>query len=860
MKESGEILNNKNKYYRNVTAAAALLHDLGKFIRRTKIEKNKHWELSYKYIRKYFKGFKCISDEQIDLIAGIAALHHKAELNKTISKTKDKTRLNQLNEIKNMLDDLKNKEDKIEYKIIEKIITGDLDSCSERKIFRDEDSQKTKKELEIKNAQSEYSPLIGSFCTLNNILSEQSSKIKYKKYVYFEPNSLDNFKNNNIELEVFSKRMPEKIKENLNLFEKEINYLKTFRNCTFEDCINSWNFLFKKYTSLICSSKWEHIKDISLYNHIQTTAATAVSVYKEDHLKNNCGEYLIVHGRIYNIQNYIYDGINSNIGKPMQRIFTRSFIISLINILIPNILVKKIGLYTFNILFCGGGTFTILIPDEDIIKNKSIKIMDDIKKQLGNIFNNKIYLEYEIEKIAFKIDEDDRTGYEKGFKIVSMNLYEKKYNRTSENLIYDDSKEYAKCKNCGINYAKYDNKEKCSTCSLENTWIEVSKLNDIQNFYIDYNNVNLDDIKDPNKFTKNEIKEGTPIICFSYDEAERIKEKYPIIDVYDIGKTYIKKTYDKCERCYGKDICDGPLKNNEQDHTQLASLDCFSHMSENDTIIATAKVDVDDFQFLLYHVYPRKIMDEVYNFSISRLANTSSFFNLFFSMYLRRVLEEKYKDSVMVLYAGGDDIMITGNWEKVVEAVLSIKEEMKKIIGADKNEENDNITITSGILFHSSQRPFNLVVKEVGNLLESGKDLGKNCVNLNGNILTFKDLEEVSNISNDLVNDKLRKNIINRSLLFKMNELIEMISSNNDIEKMRAYAIYNYLINSDIKEKKFDEDIKKNSEIKKEVLQILESIIIKDKQKHKEEYKYAREKAIIEFAIRKSRERINSNE
>jgi len=851
-------LNNEEKYYRNITAAAALLHDLGKFIRRTKIEKTKHWELSYKYIKKYFKGFQCVSDEQINLIAGIAALHHKSELNKTISKIKDKTRLKQLNEIKNILDDLKNKEDKTEYKIIEKIITGDLDSCSERRIFRDEDSRKIKKELEIKNAQSEYSPLIDLFCTLSNMLSEQSSKIIYKNYVYFEPKSLIDFYNI-VQLEVFSKRMPEKIKENLNFFEKDINCLKAFRNCTFEDCINSWNFLFKKYTSLICSSKWEYLKDISLYNHIQTTAAAAVSVYKEEHLKNNCGEYLIIHGRIYNIQNYIYDGINTNIEHPMQRIFTRSFIISLINILIPNILVKKIGLYTFNILFCGGGTFTVLIPDEDIIKNKSIEIMDDMKKELGNILNNKIYLEYEIEKIAFKTN-GDRTGYEKGFKIASMNLYEKKYNRTIENLVYDDSKEYRKCKNCGINYIKYDKKDRCSTCSLEDKWIKFSEYNGIENFYIDYNNVNLDDIKDPIKFTKSEIKEGTPIICFSYDEAERIKEEYPIIDVYDIGKTYIKKTYDKCKRCYGKDACDGPLKSNEQDNTQLVSLDCFSHMSENDTIIATAKVDVDDFQFLLYHVYPRKIMSEVYNFSISRLANTSLFFNLFFSMYLRRIIEEKYKDSVMVLYAGGDDIMITGTWEKVVDAVLSIKKEMRKITGADKDGNTDNITITSGILFHNSHRPFNLVAKEVDGLLENGKDYGKNCVNLNGKILTFKELEEVSNTSNDLVNTKLRKNIINRSILFKMNELIKMVSSDDDIERMRAYAIYNYLINSEIKEKKFAEDKKKDSRIKKELIEKLESIIIKDKQEHNKEYKYAKEKAIIEFAIRKSRERINSDE
>lgn len=858
MLKGDESLESKERYYRNITAATALLHDLGKFIRRSKIDKNyKHWEHSYKYIKMYFKGYNCVDEDTVELIANIAALHHKDELNKTINQAKkknDKKRLNQLNEIKETLNKLNTEKYSNEFKIVKKVIVGDLDSCSERKLYRDdEDSVKIKKELHVVNAQSEYSPLMNTFCILNNTLCSCSKKIKYDKYTYFEPNSLLEFKNKETKFQRPAIEISPKIKYNLRNFENEIKQLTNFKELTFEDCINLWNFLLKKYTSFICSSKWERLKEISLYNHTQTTAATAVSVYKEEDLKNKCGEYCIIHGRIFDIQNYIYHGINSNVKKPMQRIFTRSFLISLVNILIPNMLVKKINLYTFNILFCGGGTFTVLIPNEYKIIEKAKNFMNEISKKVGELFNNKIYLEYEVEKIGLKTD-NDRTRYEKGFKKASMNLYEKKYNRSIINLIYDDFKEYKKCKNCGINYA-IDNKNKtsniCTTCELEDKWINITKNNSIENFYIDYNNVTLEDIKNPEKFTQKKIKKGTPIICFSYDQGEKIKSEYPIIDVYDIGKTCIRKRYDKCEKCYGKDVCDGPLKD-DSDTNQLVSLDCFSY------IIATAKIDVDDFQFLLYHVYPRKSIDEVYNFSISRLANTSSLFNLFFSMHLRRIIEDKFKDSVMILYAGGDDIMITGNWEDVVSAVLSIKEEMIKFTNASTG--NDNITITAGILFHNSKKPFNLVVQGVGQLLEKGKDNGKDCVNLNGNILSFDNLKDVSYISTDLVKDKLEKKIINRSLLFKMQKLIKMISSEDDIEKMRAYAMYNYLINSEIKEKKFDENKDKDIQIKKEISQILESFIINDKKDYKPGHKYAKEKSIIEFAIRKSRERRNSNE
>ncbi|WP_066019458.1 MULTISPECIES: type III-A CRISPR-associated protein Cas10/Csm1 [Clostridium] len=842
-------------YYRNITAAAALLHDLGKFIRRAKEDRKSwtHWEFSYKYINKYFKGFSCIDDEMLDAIASIAALHHyDSKQYKKIKGYKDEKRKDELIEIEDFYEDTV-KKDKNYKCILNKVIIGDIQSSCERKIHKYKYSEmrewnsdcKYKGNYKSKNNiaynGTEESPIKNIFTTLNNILNDNENQKKYNKYMYFEPNSLLEMGYREIYLRDKKETIIPKIKEDLDGFKSDLEIIKGFKKLKIEDCINSWNFLLKKYTSFICSSKWETIKDISLYNHSQTTAAIAVSTpLKKDE------EFYAVHGKIYDIQKYIYNGINSNIEKPMKRIYVRSFLISLINILIPNILVRELGLYTFNILFCGGGTFTIIMPNDEEHIDMARGLMNKLTKKIEDIFENKIFIEYEIGEIKVKL-KSDRMYYEKCFKPISTRLYEKKYNRNIKNLVYDDSKQYEKCKNCNINYKlNEENSKECGICSIEDKWIKDGF--NIEKLCIDYNKVSIEDIADPDKFMIGNIEDETPIICFSQQEAEKLKTKYPIVDVYDIGKTYVKKSYEKCKNCLGKDICDGPITEDKISN-EFYSLDCFANKSENDKIVATAKIDVDDFEFLLYFVYPRQIFNEIYNFSISRLANTSMLFNLFFAMQLKKLIEEKFKDKVMILYAGGDDIMFTGNWESVVEAVEAIKKEFRKYTNAE-NTGSDNVTITSSIKFHNSKRPFNLIAYDIEKQLTEAKDNGKNCVNLNGKLLTYEKLEEVIKVS-DILKGYVEKEYITRAILYKLNEILKMCSSEDEIDRMRSRSIYHYLIESEIEGNK-----NLTGEIKNKVKKQLDTLV----EPRQGENEYTKEKLIIEFAIRKTRRRGEVND
>lgn len=863
----------KNSKYIDITAAAGLLHDLGKFERRADSENRKsHYENSYHSILESLSGIGGFNENEVQSIAGIALLHHtkcvsenKIEWIKTTKKIKtDKARKRALEKYNLLLEGTK-KLDEEERIILNKIIDGDIDSSSERRIFNSKQFRIIIKELgEVINREdiescsypglskndiekiindrgsSEKSPVTNLLGTLNNILSE-NRVIDFKDFKCFMPMGIGDFKEP-IEYET------ENVKENtlncLSSFKNDMEILKNVGVDNRKVNINCINYIYKKHAMFVPASKWEKIRDVSLYNHSQLTAAIGVCRYIDREIRGR--DYISLQGRIFNIQNYIYHGINSHIEKPMKRIFVRSHLISLLNIMIPYIITKKLGLFGFNILFANGGSFHILLPMT--YKENAEKIMNEIKKETEDLFENKIFIEFITEKIKFKT-KDDRMRYEKGFKTGSIKLYNKKYSRNIDNLLYRDKEEYNKCKNCGINYSldheKSENSnEYCSICSIENKWMESYNI-DLYNLKINYEDLNIRNISCPEKFSK--IRKGTPVICFSHDKAEEIKKEHPIIDVYEIGKTYIYKNYEKCKNCRGLNTtCDGPIVENKYSNNQMISLDCFSHMSNNDSIIATAKIDVDDFQFLLYHTYPTQILYEVYNFSVSRVANTSMLFNLFFAMHLRNIISKEYSDSVMIIYSGGDDILITGQWESIMDAVIKINNELKKFTMSTNNE--NNITISSSILFHKAKRPFNYVVKEVGELLERCKADNKNCINFNGNLISYDELENANSISNKLIEHYKEKNL-NRLVFYKMKKLIDKASLGSDIEKMRAYAEYTYLINDQLMKK----SIKK--EAVEEINTLLKQLILTDNSKCIVDRKYNMEKIAIEIALRKSRER-----
>ena len=131
--------------------------------------------------------------------------------------------------------------------------------------------------------------------------------------------------------------------------------------------------------------------DASLFDRNRVLAATAACLDKTGGNK----QFLIVKGAISGIQKYIYHNIKAEqIGdaeKAAKRLRGRSFLVAFINQVIAEYLVEQLGLEQANILFVGGGQFTMLLPSEKdtveqlrgLLKKVNLGLLKNVGPQLS---------------------------------------------------------------------------------------------------------------------------------------------------------------------------------------------------------------------------------------------------------------------------------------------------------------------------------------------------------------------------------------------------------------------------------------------------------------------------------------------
>ncbi|MFU8844324.1 MAG: type III-A CRISPR-associated protein Cas10/Csm1, partial [Bacteroidales bacterium] len=169
-----------------------------------------------------------------------------------------------------------------------------------------------------------------------------------------------------------------------NEFINEVNLIKT-------ENLKAWPetflFLLQKYACNVPSSTMD-LPDISLYDHLKTTAAFAVSLYDYcfekniqdiSTLKNENSPFLLIGADISGIQSYIYDIISKNAAKNLKG---RSFYLQLLTDSIIQTILKELNLYQSNVVYNSGGGFYIIAPNTDFVKETFARVIEEIADRI----------------------------------------------------------------------------------------------------------------------------------------------------------------------------------------------------------------------------------------------------------------------------------------------------------------------------------------------------------------------------------------------------------------------------------------------------------------------------------------------
>ena len=678
----------------------ALLHDIGKFLWRIRSSTSfNHAKLGAEFVKGIKSKINQFPIEDVrETLATVIENHHEKDL-------------------------VKIKGQEPAYSIARLISFADRISASEREKIDGENSHQTKNLLSI------FSEI-----QINLTGGKNDGKVK-ESYFPFSKLSI------NPPIYPTEKENPSGYAELVDEFIDEYNNLTSLRT-NFEA---SLLFLLQKYLWAVPSAYYFSKTDISLFEHLKTTAAIATALYREIGLEEPAkGKpyWLLVIGDISGIQKFIYTISSKGAAKGLKG---RSFYLELLQRAVSRYLIDVLDLKEANIIYMGGGKIYLLAyaSAEEILKEAERKI----NKFLIEKFGGELYFILGWEKLIAEDFVPPVSG--KGNNIsaimerIFLKLEEKKGKRFGSLL----KEEYAKF---FVPTPQNISHEICSVCGKELTQEELKSLN-LENEILKCKTcVEMERLGSAVKNMKwilevrGEHEEET-IFGFRFgdysvdyivirDEGIYLPTKESIgfrINDTDFIKENIKETLD------GGDIgfmFIGGSETFEGDEEAKKTFEDLVSKSESEGArkLGVFRADIDH----LGKIFKDGLGD---NISLARLSQLSFLLKYFFSGIINKI----FKDS-KIIYSGGDDLFVVGHWNKLLNEVSGFHRSFKSFV------RNPSITLSGGFIYVNPSYPIYSFSEMAGEEEDKAKKGGRNRLSAFGVIVKWEDFYILKAIRDEL--------------------------------------------------------------------------------------------------------------
>lgn len=590
--------------------------------------------------------------------------------------------------------------------------------------------------------------------------------------------------------------------------EKYAKLWESFRNefdklptDTFEVFAESLLYLLKKYTWCIPSNTTD-MSDVSLFDHLKTTAAFADCLYmykieKPDDfiyennrliIKEGVKPVILLGGDLSGIQKFIY---NIASRKASVSLKGRSFYLQLlIDSIIQRIIQhENIKATHAHIVYSSGGKFYMLLPNTDKVKNAIAELKSELEKELwkqhyGQLLINIDYVAFSY-NIQYKgVDFENQTNQDIG--LLWKNLADKLVNQKNKKfkkLLIDNYDEFFE-----VNEVSYDTKV-CAVTGIESVNCKCLDKNDDEKTFVlpivkeqaELGNT-LKDIdyivtyrsNTENKYMKNRVKIDVStfgIHSYLFDQLELTDDDADFKKITSADTCMIKRINNtdylgiplKGKSCsYGFSFYGG----NKQ--AQIENRDkTFEELAGNG-YLGILKMDVDNLGSIFINGMPPK--DQ----SFSAYSTLSFMLDYFFSGYLNTI-RNNYNNDVNILYSGGDDVFAIGKWDKLIMFAKDIRKNFEDFVG------RNDISISAGIVFVGNKFPIAKAAELAGEAEHAAKKFNngkKNSINIFGeNVSWENEFEYVENYKKQFV-EHVENNNMSKSILHKIMTYAMIIKDN----------------------------------------------------------------------------------
>lgn len=481
--------------------------------------------------------------------------------------------------------------------------------------------------------------------------------------------------------------------------------------------VNSLLNLLEATTSTVPSStNRAQLVDVSLYDHVKTTAGIAACIY--DYLaERGVSDYraalfdastssryheepmfLLYSCDMSGIQDFIYNISGSGALKQLR---ARSMYLELLLEDIADELLEGLGLTRANLLYTGGGHAYMLLPNTAQVKDRLGQFEAELRTWFLENYRTDLYLASAY--VACSSDDlanrgDDKRRYPDLYRKLSRRLSEAKAARYDASTLRN------------LNFAEtghYDHSRECTECHRSDLHISG-------------------DGRCPlcaalGRISAQLVSKDVFVIAPSGDEApDGLALPFGRQLVMCSREEYTKKR-PVCVRVYTKNTWD--MGENLATHIWMGDytagekgLGFAGYESAGSTLdeglgiprLGVLRADVDNLGAAFVSGLPA---DKV---SISRTSTLSRALSHFFKCRINEILAEGAYQ-LQIIYSGGDDLFIVGNWSDVMHAAVDIRTAFDDYTG------NGSLTLSAGIGMFDAKYPIARMAQETGELEDAAK-------------------------------------------------------------------------------------------------------------------------------------------
>lgn len=522
---------------------------------------------------------------------------------------------------------------------------------------------------------------------------------------------------------------------------------------------------YEDITSYVPSSTdTEQVCDISLYTHSKVTAAIAadMALYFEENNINNYKEacfvknkemrdtdmFLMISGDMSGIQDFIYTIPSKGALKSLRG---RSFYLEIFMEAVIDELLEACRLSRVNLLYAGGGHFYILAPNTEAVKRTVNEMSKSVNMWLLNNVGDRLYMALGYAPCTGNELIGERSQ-QTIFSKVSRELGQKKLQRYDEEILKDLFDE-----NSGYNSVKTQTKE-CVICHTSVRRLvpygdEADSACPVCAGLYKLGKAIVESEDSVFVITTTEL-EHMPNLeiyhCSGHAYLNVVRESLlrTLVNEADILRIYVRNKSLTGTRVYQRIwLADHVFKSNSKECKRDTVVDFAELVQATDEEkrtgikrIGVLRADVDDLGAAFMSGFVSHDGNTKY-VTLSRQAELSRSMSLFFKLGVNQIAKRKQpcesfslwdtvnggeRRKIHIIYSGGDDVCIVGDWSQVLELAVDIRKALGLFTG-------NKITMSAGVALFSPKYPVSKMAEITGELESTAKSKeGKDSIALFG--------------------------------------------------------------------------------------------------------------------------------